>query len=79
MTLTVDLHGLTEAAAIKVVEKTIASAPKTCEAVVVIHGHQGGQALKRMLQDPNKIRSRRIKRRKYTQNPGETILELYVD
>ncbi len=77
MTETLDIHGLTEATAKKEIEKTIASLPKDVKQLIVIHGHKHGDALKRMVQSPHAIRSKRLKRRKYTKNPGETILELY--
>lgn len=78
MTLTIDIHGMVEHDAIKTLEKFIASAPKNTEAITVIHGYHSGNILKDMVRNPNKLRSKRIKRRRYTLNQGETILELYV-
>ncbi len=78
MTLEIDIHDLTEQEAIKTLERFIASAPKQCEAIVVVHGYRSGNVLKNMVANPNKLRSKRIKKRRYTMNQGETILELYV-
>ena len=78
MILTIDIHGLVEYDAIKTLEKFIANAPKDCEQIIVIHGYSQGSVLKDMVRNPNKLRSRRIRRRIYTMNQGETILELYV-
>ncbi len=74
---TIDIHGLTEYDAIKTIEQFIASLPESIKEVIVIHGHNSGRTLKDMIADPKKIRSRRIKRRRYSKNPGETIIELY--
>ena len=73
-----DIHGMVEADAIKVIEKHIAQLPTSCERLIIIHGYRDGQTLKNMVASPHKIRSKRIKRRRYSQNPGETILELYT-
>ena len=78
MTLELDLHGLTELDALKTLERFIARAPKDCEQIIVIHGYYGGDALMKMVRDPNKLRSKRILRRKLTKNPGETVLILDV-
>lgn len=78
MTLTIDIHGMVEHDAIKTLEKFIAKAPKDTQEIIVIHGYHSGSTLKEMVRNPNKLRSRRIKRRRYTLNQGETILELYV-
>ncbi len=74
---TIDIHGMSEFEAIKTLEKFIASLSDSVTEVVVIHGHNSGRILKDMLANPNKLRSKRIKRRRYTMNQGETILELY--
>jgi dsDNA-specific endonuclease/ATPase MutS2 len=78
MILTIDIHGMVEFDAIKTLEKFIANAPKNCAEIIVIHGYTQGSILKDMVRNPNKLRSRRIKKRKLTMNQGETILELYV-
>ncbi len=78
MILDIDLHGMTRLEAQKTLEKMLASAPKDCEAIHVVHGYRQGDAIMAMVRDPNALRSRRIKRRRLTLNRGETILELYV-
>lgn len=77
MTKTIDIHGYTVNEAKKYIEQTIAKLDKNVTELVVIHGYHGGNQLKNLLRNPNGIRSRRIRRRKYTMNQGETILELY--
>jgi hypothetical protein len=77
VTLTIDIHGYVEYDAIKTLEKFIANAPKETKEIIVIHGYHSGDKLKEMVRNPNKLRSKRIRRRRYTLNQGETILELY--
>lgn len=72
-----DLHGLTELEAKKVIERFIASQPNDVKEIRVIHGYHSGDSLKNLVRDRHKIRSNRIKRRKLTMNQGETIIELY--
>lgn len=76
MEITIDLHGYTVNQAKKEIEQTIAKAGKNVSQIVLIHGYHGGNALKEFVRSPNGIRSRRIKRRKYTMNQGQTIIEL---
>lgn len=73
----IDIHGYTEKEAIKIIERHLASLDKNIKQVRIIHGYHSGDSLKNMVRDPRKIRSKKIKRRKYTMNQGETILELY--
>lgn len=77
MRVEIDIHGLTEQVAIKTLEKFIVACNKTVNKIVVIHGYHSGNALKDMVRNSNKLRSKRIRRRKLTMNQGETILELY--
>ena len=77
MEKTIDIHGFTVDEAKREIERIIAKLDKSVTELVVIHGYHGGNKLKELLRNPNGIRSRRIKRRKYTMNQGETILELY--
>lgn len=79
MKITIDIHGYTVEQARREIEKTIAKAPKGTEEVIVIHGYHSGTKLKDLLSSPNGIRSRRISRRKYSMNQGQTTLELYND
>lgn len=73
----VDIHGMTELEALKFLERTIASTSEQVKEICVIHGYHSGNSLKEMVRNRNKLRSKRIKRRKMTMNQGETILELY--
>lgn len=77
MIVEIDIHGLTEQMAIKELERFIVSCDKSVSEIVVIHGYHSGNALKDMVRNSNKLRSKRIKRRKLTMNQGETILQLY--
>lgn len=76
MLLDVDIHGMMVEEAINHIEKIIKKAGKDVEGIRIIHGYRGGNALKKAVQDPNRIRSKRIVRRRYTMNQGETILEI---
>ena len=73
----IDIHGETEYDAIKILEKFIVNCDSTVKEILVIHGYHGGSVLKNMVRSSNKLRSKRISRRKSTMNQGETILELY--
>ncbi|KFZ27449.1 MAG: Endonuclease MutS2 [Candidatus Izimaplasma bacterium HR2] len=77
MKVEIDIHGLTEQMAIKTLEKFIVSCDKSISEIVVIHGYHGGNALKDMVRNPNKLRSKKIRKRKLSLNQGETILQLY--
>ena len=77
MKITIDIHGFTVAEAKKEIERAIAKAPNEVNEVVVVHGYHNGTRLKDLLSNPNGIRSKRIKRRKYSMNQGQTVLELY--
>lgn len=79
MNKTIDVHGMTKIEAQKAIERCIADAPKGCESVTVIHGYHSGTELKSMIQSRNGIRSKRIERKKYTMNQGETIFILRRD
>ncbi|MCK5387740.1 MAG: Smr/MutS family protein [Candidatus Izimaplasma sp.] len=73
----IDIHGYVEYDAIKLLEKFIISCDSSVKEILVIHGYHSGNVLKEMVRDSNKLRSKRIRRRKPTMNQGETILELY--
>lgn len=79
MNLTIDVHGMTKIEAQKEIEKTIAKAPRDCETVTVIHGYRHGDELKKLIQSPNGIRSKRVERKRYTMNQGQTIFVLRRD
>lgn len=77
MRKTIDIHGLSVNEAKRYIEKEIVKLSKDTTELVVIHGYHNGDKLKELLRNPNGIRSKRIVRRKYTMNQGETILELF--
>lgn len=77
MRVEIDIHGLTEQVALITLEKFIVSCDKTVNEIVVIHGYHSGNILKDMVRNSNKLRSKRIRRRKLSMNQGETVLELY--
>ena len=72
-----DIHGYTELEAKKIIERYIASLPKDVKEFTIIHGYHSGDALKKLVRDKNRIRSNRIKRKRFTMNQGETIIELF--
>lgn len=74
---TIDVHGLTVDMAKREIERFIASCDHSITHVRVIHGYSHGDNIKEFIQRPNSIRSKRIKRKKFTKNRGETIFELY--
>lgn len=76
MKKTIDIHGFTVTEAKKFIEQTIVRLDKNVTELTVIHGYHNGNSLKELLRNPNGIRSKRIVRRKYTMNQGETILVL---
>lgn len=71
---TIDIHGCNVEEARKMIERKIVKLHKDVTELVVIHGYHSGDRLKELLRNPNGIRSKRIVRRKYTMNQGETIL-----
>lgn len=73
----IDLHGYTVQDAKKHIEKTIATLDNNVKEIRLIHGYHSGDALKEFVRSRNGIRSKRLKRKKYTMNQGETILELF--
>ena len=73
----IDIHGYTEQDAVKLLERFIVSCSDDIKQILVIHGYHSGNVLKDMVRNSNKLRSKRIRRRKPTMNQGETILELY--
>jgi hypothetical protein len=75
----IDVHGMTKNEAQKAIETFIKNCPKDTNTVTVIHGYHGGTELKQMIQSRNGIRSKRIERKKYTMNQGETIFVLRRD
>lgn len=74
---TIDVHGLTVDMAKREIERFIASCESTVTQIRVVHGYSHGDRIREFIQRPNSIRSKRIKRKKYSKNRGETIFELY--
>lgn len=75
--LEIDIHGMTEQEAQTRIERFIAKAPKDCTEIRIIHGFHSGSILKELVRHPRKIRSKRIYKKRFTMNQGETIYELY--
>ena len=73
---TLHLHGYSVGEAKKIIETTIARMPKGNQELKVIHGYRNGDAIKGLVRDRFKIRSKRLVRRRVTMNQGETILVL---
>ena len=59
MRVEIDIHGLTEQMAVKTLEKFIVACDKSVTEIVVIHGYHKGSALKDMVRNPNKLRSKK--------------------
>lgn len=77
MRVDVDIHNMSELDALKHLERFISKVNNDVTEIRVIHGYHGGDSLQGMVRDRNKLRSKKIYRRKLTMNQGETILELY--
>lgn len=72
----IDVHGMTELEAKSRIEKYIVSLPKDAQELRIIHGYHGGTSLKELVRS-NKIKSKRIYKKRFTMNQGETIYLLY--
>ena len=76
----IDLHGLRQEEAIKVIDRAIASAGPSTYQLQLIHGYHRGTSLRSMIQDWYQA-DPRIKRIMPGDNPGITVLvmkELYT-
>ncbi len=71
----IDLHGLTQEEAIKVIDKAIASAGPTTYQLQLIHGYHRGTNLRTMIYDWYKYEPK-VKRIIPGDNPGITVLVL---
>ena len=71
---TVDIHQMYAADAKKYLERLLTRLPAEVERVEVSHGYNSGDAL--MAAVRTEVRSRRIKRRGLSTNPGITIYYL---
>ena len=77
--VTIDLHGLRQDEAIKVIDRAIASAGSATYQLQLIHGYHRGTSLRSMIQDWYS-QDPRVKRIIPGDNPGITVLvmkELY--
>ena len=75
----IDLHGLRQEEAIKVIDRAIASAGSATYQLQLIHGYHRGTSLRSMIQDWYS-QDPRVKRIIHGDNPGITVLgmkELY--
>lgn len=73
-TMEIDLHGLTAEDAKRRLEHLLTAAPDSVSEVRVIHGYNGGQALRDMVR--LRLKHPRIAAKLLTLNPGETRLLL---
>ena len=71
----VDLHGLFQVEAIKVIDKAIASAGPATYQLQLIHGYNRGTGLRSMIQDWYRY-DPKVKRIMPGDNPGITVLVL---
>lgn len=71
----IDLHGLTQEEAIKVIDKAIANAGPTTYHLQLIHGYHRGTNLRTMIQDWYQYEPK-VKRIMPGDNPGITVLVL---
>lgn len=73
-TMEVDIHGMTQEQAKKRLEQLLNRADPSLEELVVIHGHNGGTALRDMVRE--RLHHRRIAAKLLSLNPGVTRLLL---
>ena len=71
----IDLHGLTQEEAIKVIDKALASAGPTTYQLQLIHGYHRGTNLRTMIRDWYQYEPK-VKRIIPGDNPGITVLVL---
>lgn len=71
----VDLHGLRQEEAIRVIDKAIASAGSATYHIQLIHGYNRGTSLRRMIYDWFRYEPK-VKRIIPGDNPGITVLVL---
>lgn len=75
----IDLHGLRQEEAIKVIDKAIAAADSSTYQIHLIHGYHSGTSLRTMIYDEYRYEPK-VKRIIPGDNPGITVLvmkELY--
>ena len=71
----IDLHGLTQDEAVKVIDKAIANAGPSTYQLQLIHGYHRGTNLRNMIQDWYRYEPK-VKRIMPGDNPGITVLVL---
>lgn len=71
----VDLHGLRQEEAIRVIDRAIASADSSTYQIQLIHGYNRGTSLRNMIYDEYRY-EKKVKRIIPGDNPGITILVL---
>ena len=71
----IDLHGLRQDEAIKVINKAIAAADSTTYQIHLIHGYNRGTSLRSMIHDWYRY-DPKVKRIMSGDNPGITVLVL---
>ena len=71
----IDLHGLTQEEAIKVIDRALATAGPTTYQLQLIHGYNRGTKLRTMIYDEYKYEPQ-IKRIIPGDNPGITVMVL---
>ena len=72
--LEADIHGMSAMQAKKALEQLLSRADDSLQELVVIHGYNGGQALRDMVQ--RQLKHRRIAAKLLSLNPGATRLLL---
>ena len=71
----IDLHGLTQDEAVKVIDRAIANAAPSTYQLQLIHGYHRGTNLRTMIQDWYRYEPK-VKRIMPGDNPGVTVLVL---
>ncbi len=71
----IDLHGMTEQEAIRVIDKALAQAPAATYQLQLVHGYHRGNVLQQMIRDYYRY-DKKVKRIMPGDNPGITILVL---
>ena len=71
----IDLHGMRQEEAIRVIDKAIAAADSSTYQIQLIHGYNRGTSLRNMIYDEYRY-EKKVKRIIPGDNPGITILVL---
>ena len=73
--VTIDLHGMTQAAAIRAIDRALAGASPMTYQLRLVHGYHRGTSLRSMIQDEYRYHEK-VLRIMPGDNPGVTILVL---